>query len=145
MRKSRQGCNLNWITFAWLSIIVTEWVPSAFWFRDEEQFFFFFMTLKIMYVIRQETNLDLDDETKLRLIHKTDFRAQWHNEKRTRAVVLRRTKRSCVVSWLKYSACHFLNLKFTVWCMLNFLFFENRGDILEKLYFFFVLTNNELV
>lgn len=29
-----------------------------------------------MYVIRQETNLDLDDETKLRLIHKTDFRAQ---------------------------------------------------------------------
>lgn len=29
--------------------------------------------------------------------------------------------------------------------MLNFLFFENRGDILEKLYFFFVLTNYELV
>lgn len=52
-------------------------MPSAFWFRDEEQFIFiFFMTLKIMYVIRQETNFDLDDETKLRLIHKTDFRAQ---------------------------------------------------------------------
>lgn len=39
-------------------------------------FLFFFMTLKMMYVIRQETNFDLDDETKLRLIHKTDFRAQ---------------------------------------------------------------------